>query len=234
MDNIINIENYIPYAPYNMIFRMYKELLDRLCIHDIHKIHDIPNMNKDQFFSTMTMSFICFMRSISDLNNTDKKIFIYNYISNLSSSRLYNSREYKTFFERIFSFFREMPSLEYVASPYSLEYQNVLDYFLVLLCSQPDLSFSYYIIQEKIYNLLCGEYNRFHKEYINIITFGFFTYLQTLQSLNIKDKKYISKYISSLIYINIICSNKINLYDEPELQTIIINLNFNPFYKFKD
>ena len=68
MENIINIENYIPYAPYNMIFRMYKELLY------IYDIPDIPNMNKDQFFSTMTMSFICFMRSISDLNNIDKKV----------------------------------------------------------------------------------------------------------------------------------------------------------------
>ena len=172
---------------------MYKELLY------IYDIPDIPNMNKDQFFSTMTMSFICFMRSISDLNNIDKKVFIYNYVSNLSSLKLYKSREYKSFFERILCFFREMPSLEYVSSPYSLEYQNMLDYFLDLLCSQTDLSFSYYKIQEKIYNLLCGEYNRFHKEYINIITFGFFTYLQTLQSLNIKDKKYISKYISSLI-----------------------------------
>lgn len=228
MDNIINIENY---APYNMIFRMYKELLDTFYIPN-------PNnnnlMNKEQFFSVMTMSFICFMRSISDLKNIDKKLLICNYInyvSNLSSLSLYKSCEYKSFFERALCYFKPFPSLEYVSSPYSKEYQNSIDYFLELLDSE--LSFSYYKIQEKIYNLLCGEYNRFHNEYINIITFGFFIYLETLQSLNIKEKKYISKYISSLIYINILY-NTINLYDEPDFQTVIISLNYSPFYKFND
>ena len=230
INDIINMEYYIPY---NMIFRMYKEMFNEMFI------LNIPNINKEQFLSTMTMSFICFMKSISSMNNEDRKLVIRLYITNIKSNlsllTSYKSNEYLSFFKRIFCYFQPITPLEYVSSPYSLEYHSIINYFKDLLDNPSQISFSYYKIQEKIHNLLCGEYNRYHSEYINVTTFGFFIYLKTIKDIkDIKDKKkYLYKYISSLIYINIL-SDKINLYGEPDIQTTIINLNYRGFYKVND
>lgn len=244
INNIINMEYYIPY---NMIFRMFNgmfneifnEMFDEMFDgyeYNIKNILNIPNINKEQFLSTMTMSFICFMKSISSMNNEDRKLVIHIYITNIKSNlsllTSYKSNEYLSFFKRIFCYFQPITPLEYVSSPYSLEYHSIINYFKDLLDTPSQISFSYYKIQEKIHNLLCGEYNRYNSEYINVTTFGFFIYLKTIKDIKDK-KKYLYKYISSLIYINIL-SDKISLYDKPDIQTTIINLNYRAFYKVND
>ena len=117
------------------------------------------------------------------------------------------TNDYSGMFNTFLSFFKTKPELEsklkgipYIVNKFYEDENN------------------YYLIQKNIYEMFD---NRYHDEYINLMTLGFYAFMETIKEVDFK-KMYAANYLKHLVQINII-GEKHPLYDCPSDQDVMID-----------
>ena len=218
--------------PFNELYTLYYNLM---------KSHKLVHYNSfmvdnSNLISTLTLSLICCMKSIQIPNKREFMLQYLEHIINLIDTTEYEHRDYQSWTQWFENFFTTTPPLESILTGYSGEFitakENINNLYFDKIDSDRFIFDDYYFLQENIHILLNGNYGRYHSEYINITTLGFYGFIKSLfcnfPSCDIK--QIISNYLCCLVQINAIENHdNIGFFDRPNDQTMIMNLTSNLF-----
>jgi hypothetical protein len=190
---------------YNELYSLYANILKSSKLDNYHSFM----IGNSELISTLTLGLISCIKSLSILSEDEKKELTIQYIKNvinLINTTKYKHKDYESFYERISNIFKPKHKLS-VSNIQSIKYSD------------------YYDIQKHIWNLVNGNNGRYHGEYINILTLGFYAFLQTINNIDNKETSIIN-YLKCMIELIIIDdSPKYALFDSPAEQTILINFS---------